>query len=855
MRAVKSSLFYLFPFVAVAHYSYAESYFPAELISHDSVADLSQFRADGTQLPGWYEVDVYLNKRFVTHQKIKFETVPAGDFRQYGDTGLYPCMSRSALSNIGLKVELFPELNSVPSDKCVNLTEYVSGAHTLFDFQRMRLEINAPQMYSRSAAPGEVDPHMWDEGITAALLNYRFNGDNNFASKNASTNYFLSLEGGLNVGPWRLRDYRNWSYYDSAYARKEGWQRQRTFAERTIIPLKSELVVGEDTTGSDVFDSLGFRGVQMASDDTMLPNSKRGFAPVVRGTADSNSEISIRQNGYTIYRTTVSPGPFEITDLNTMYSSGDLEVSVKDASGRIKQFTVPFSSLPSLQRQGKVKYSLTAGQFRGGSDRYESPYFAQGTFMWGLPHDITLYGGSQFSSDYLSVQSGAGVNMGSAGAISADITHARSSLADGNTYQGQSLRFIYAHAFDVTNTTFRLAGYRYSTKGFHTLDETALKKMSGRLHEHNDLDEEGQPVIDTWSDVYDLKNSKRARVEANITQKLGDYGSLWFTGMRQTYWNSTSETDSLNLGYSNEIGPASYSLNYSFNHYKNNNAPSYEDRVISLSLSVPLNKLIPGLSDHYVNATAYGSHDSEGNYSLNTGLSGQMLEGNNLSWNLSKGYDRTQGSRSDAGMSYRGTYGDATLGYSQSQDWHQVNYGVSGGLLLHRNGLTLGQSINGTSVLIATPGVSGIGIKNEPGVKTDWHGYAIKPYASPYRESTVQLDTDNMDSQTDVDQAITHVVPTKDAIVRADFNAHRGYRILMTLKNNGRVLPFGTIVTTDESSGIVAEDGLVYLSGQPESGTLVAKWGSDSAHQCHARYQLAKTSLSADVPRISVNCN
>lgn len=61
-----------------------------------------------------------------------------------------------------------------------------------------------------------------------------------------------------------------------------------------------------------IFDSVSFRGVQLASDDNMLPDSLKGFAPVVRGIAKSNAQVTIKQNGYTIYQTYVSPGALRL---------------------------------------------------------------------------------------------------------------------------------------------------------------------------------------------------------------------------------------------------------------------------------------------------------------------------------------------------------------------------------------------------------------------------------------------------------------------------------------------------------------------------------------------------------------
>jgi len=38
-----------------------------------------------------------------------------------------------------------------------------------------------------------------------------------------------------------------------------------------------------------------------------------------------------------------------------------------------------------------------------------------------------------------------------------------------------------------------LTGYRYSTKGFHTLEETALKGMNGWRYDDDTVDPDGRP--------------------------------------------------------------------------------------------------------------------------------------------------------------------------------------------------------------------------------------------------------------------------------------------------------------------------------------------------------------------------
>ncbi|MFP1928055.1 fimbrial biogenesis usher protein [Lonsdalea quercina] len=851
--------------------AHAELYFPAELVASDAkmVADLSRFGKEGAQLPGNYQVDIYVNNKQVTSRNLRFTDAPghgndptgpagagqhnASDIRD--NTGLMACLTRQDLEDLGVNLTSLPDLKAVKKDVCISPGRYIPDASTSFDFQKMRLDISIPQAAMRNRARGYISPERWDEGVNAALLNYSFSGNTSHGRYGDSSSHYLNLNSGLNIGPWRLRDYRTWNEYESRYYRYRKWQRVKTYAERAMIPLRSELVMGDSTTSGDVFDSLGFRGVQIATDDNMYPDSLRGFAPVIRGVATTNAKVSIKQNGYTVYQTFVSPGAFAINDLYPVYSSGDLEVTVTEADGGTHIFTVPYSSVPVLQREGHLKYALTAGRYQSGSDSDNSPEFAQGTLIWGLPRNITVYGGMQYSQNYLSGLMGGGLNLGQLGAFSADITQADSTLADGSRHQGQSLRFLYARSLNSLGTTFQLTGYRYSTQGFHTLDETALRGMTGWRYDTDTVDAEGRPVKRPYTDYYNLYNNRRAKIQANISQRIGDIGSVYLTGVRQTYWNRAGAADSVQAGFNSSVGSVSYSLSWSYSREAGQDGA---DKSLYLSLSVPLNALLSGeegKSHHPVYATYSAGQDTHGNITHQAGLSGTALEGNNLGWNVSQGYTRSSGDSGSVSANYHGGYGSGNAGYSYSNTYKQVSYGVSGGGLLHANGLTLGQTMGETGVLIAVPGVPGVAVENETGVRTDWRGYAIKPYASIYRENRVALDTASLDDHTDIDYAVSRVVPTRGAIVRASFKGHSGSRVLMTLKYNGKPVPFGAMVTAGERSGIVGDDGLVYLSGMPELGTVSADWGDGADKRCSAPWTLPAGADKQSLVRINMECH
>lgn len=850
--------------------AHAELYFPVELVASDeqTVADLSRFGKVGAQLPGNYQVDIYVNNKQIANRHLRFiDTDGHDDTRTLSpdkrtrdlshirdNTGLMACLTLEDLEEFGINMTPFSEPGAVKGNECISPGKYIPHAFTSFDFQKMRLDVSVPQAAMHNRARDYISPERWDEGINAALLNYNFSGNTSHGRYGDSNSQYLNLNSGLNVGPWRFRDYRTWNQYESRYYRYRKWQRVKTYAERTIVPLRSGLILGESATNGDVFDSLGFRGVQMETDESMYPDSLRGFAPVIRGVATTNAKVNIIQNGITVYQTFVSPGAFAINDLYPVYSSGDLEVTVSEADGSTHSFTVPYSSVPVLQREGHVKYALTAGRYQSGSDSYNSPEFAQATLIWGLPHNFTVYGGMQYSQNYQSALIGGGLNLGQLGALSADITQAGSTLTDGTRHQGHSLRFLYARSLNSLGTTFQLTGYRYSTQGFYTLDETALKRMTGWRYDTNTVDAEGKPIQQPNTDYYNLYTNRRAKIQASVSQRVGDLGSVYLTGVRQTYWNRDGALDSLNAGFNSSIGSVSYSLSW---NYSREAIQQRADKSLYLSLSVPLNALFSNegnTSRHPAYATYSAGRGADGIITHQAGLSGTALDGNNLSWNVSQGYARSRNNSSSLSAHYRGGYGSATAGYSYSNHYKQVNYGASGGALLHSDGLTLGQELGEAGVLIAAPGVAGAAVESEIGVRTDWRGYAIKPSATVYRENRVALDIASLDDLTDIDEAVSHVVPTRGAIVRANFTGHSGSRVLMTLMHKGKPLPFGTLVTAGERTSIVGDEGLVYLSGMPATGTVSAVWGEGEGKQCSAPWKLPDDALSQTVIRVNGLC-
>ena len=600
------------------------------------------------------------------------------------------------------------------------------------------------------------------------------------------------------------------------------------------------MTLGDSSSPSDVFDSVPFRGAQISSDDDMLPDSLRGYAPVVRGIARTNAQVIIRQNGYIIYQSYVAPGAFAITDMFPTGGSGDLFVTIKEADGSEQLLVVPFASLPVLQREGRFKYSLTGGQYRTYDSAVKKTSFGQGTAIYGLPFGITAYGGFQAATPYQALAFGLGKNMGDFGAFSTDVTQARSTQANNKKDSGQSWRVRYSKNIVSTGTNFAIAGYRYSTSGYFSLQE----------------------VLDTYRDTSYTPQAERRRnrAEATLSQNLWEgAGSLSLSLISEDYWHSTRRTQSAGVGYSNSWQGISYSLNYSYNRNTQGNSGknrTYDkDQLIAFSVSVPLGGW---LSNSYANYNV--NHSKNGGTSHSLGLSGSSLEGNSLSWSAQQSYsDRGRGNSGNLGANYRGRYGEVTAGFGYNPSSNRVNYGLQGGVLVHENGVTLGQTLGDTVALVKAPGAHSVQVNNQTGVKTDFRGYAIVPYMSPYRKNDVTLATESLPDNVELETTNRSVVPTRGAVVRADYLAKVGNKVLMTLiRQDGLPVPFGATVTDlaapHAQASIVGDGGQVYLSGLPTTGKLQVKWGNDTTSQCQVGYNLPKKDSQSSIITVNNLC-
>ncbi|WP_392552577.1 fimbria/pilus outer membrane usher protein [Orbus wheelerorum] len=803
------------------NHSIADDYFDPSLIEGNldtsTPIDLSVFSRKGGQLAGTYFTSIYLNQNLVTNTDVKYEYIDNKDF-------LSPLLTKKEYIEFGVRKDATPNFSALADDDTIgDLSQVIPGTFFKYDFNQNKLDLSIPQIYMNRTVLGQVDEKLWNEGINALFTSYYYSGaTTKYRGQSETTNNsYLNLKSGINLGAWRLRNYS--TYVHSSNISK--WNNLSNYLERNILSLKSRLTIGDSYTNSEMFDSFSFRGIKLTSDDAMLASSQRGFAPVIRNIAKSNAEITIRQNGVIIRQSYVPAGPFVIDDLYPTATSGDMEITIKEADGSSRTFIQPFSSVPIMLREGNFKYSLAAGEYRKvGTDNIKTPYFIQATGIYGLPYDTTIYNGSIISKDYQSLLVGLGKSLADFGSVSFDVSTAKSTL-ENQTDTGSSLRFQYSKDVLVTGTSFSFTSYRYSTAKYRDFSD----------------------VNDYTYNYWKYSQNRKDKFQFDINQNIGEnLGNFHLTGYQERYWNKKGKSQNINASYNNIYQGISYALNYS---YTKDDASGNKSKLFSLSLSIPFDVFSPT-----TNISVSSSIDDNNKTRSSVGLSGNVFDDNSLYYNMQAAYasktnDSSSGSLS---MNYRRSFGEYQVGYNYDKTVKQLNYSANGSVVLHPYGLTFGQPIAETFALIRAKNAHNLAVMNYTGIYTDGQGNAIVPYTSPYEKNTLSLDIKNMGPKIDLISNVKTVVPTRGAIVLADYPTQIGYKIFVKL--TGVNIPFGALTTLKnegyQSNGIVDDGQVVYLSGAPVEGDIQVTWSNG---QCIAPYKL--TNFDADIHFLSATCD
>lgn len=819
-------------------YSYSNEYFPPELLmlgdsekTKYTNEDLSVFEKSDIA-PGVYDLDINLNKRKLERRNIELFLTKNKD----NEDVMLPCLEKSELVAYGIKLSN-DSLNKTLNGSCIDLST-VPYLTSEVDLYSNALNLSVPQASINEKKLLDFEKKYWDNGIPAMMLGYDLSQFSTYIDGKTQNNYYGNMRAKLNLGAWR---YENYSVLTKNSGQNADWNTISNTLSTIIKPINSDLTMGNTYTASAMFDTVKIKGAKLSSNLQMLPSAYRAYAPSVIGLADSESIVTITQNGNVIYKKSMPAGPFNITDYYPMSSGGNLNVNVTGLDGQQKNFIVPFSSMSVFERKGNYQYSFSSGQYDGYGER-DGTYVNQLDFHYGLTDFVTLSAGAQLSSPYKAYALGTGLNMGSFGAASVDMVHAKTNGLN-QTFSGNSFKINYNKNILPTNTNLTIVGYKHFDDQYYSFNEAMA--IEGGANSSTDK----------------LKTEYTASISQNLPQNWGQFN------LSSTMYNyrSGGDTTTMNVSYSNSYRRFSYSFYYNYNKYNKDNGQNSKaednnlgsnDYSIGLSISMPFDyKAVKNPAYVGYAITTDKDHNTVQNINA-SGVAGEFQQG---SWGIYQGYDQ-KGNDYSGGIngSYQAPFATMNAGYSYSGNMKSLNFGMSGGIIASKYGVLLSQPIYGASALVIVDDTKGIQVQNSSSAITNDAGVALVTGLQAYRSNTIALNNSTIPDDVEIDNTIiNNIVPTKDALILANFSREKGYKLLLNIKDEiGDDIPFGAQARIENGKPTtISNFGQLYMLSNQKQGNITVQWTQgEQPAACDLSFDIAQMKFISGLYMMPVIC-
>lgn len=768
--------------------------FDAGLLKQGSSSDVRRFEREAVVPEGRFTLDIVLNQQWKGRLPVLLK-------KQTLTNQAAPCYSKGLLQRLGLDLQsLASETQSVlkEDDACLPLSQLQVPSSEALDFGALRLDLVIAQQALDRQSNGHFPADQWDSGVNVGFIDYRLNLHQQRSRQQGSGTRqgYLGLRMGLNTGDWYWRHEGRWQGRDAGASH---YQAGGLSVRRDIPAWSSQMTLGDSYSRGDVFDTGALRGVLLNNDERMLPQTQRGFSPVISGVANSTALLSIRQRGVLVHESTVAPGPFEIDDL---YASGlhdDLEVTLREADGEVRTFFVPSQAAPLALRPGSKRFEFAAGVWRDELGKM-GPGHLHGSWQQGLNNHLSVHGGAWLASDYLASAMGVAINSG-VGAVGLTRYHSRVSLD--RERQGHAWRMSWRHRLTAWETDLGATLTQYA--GYYRFDDFAQASQGHVL----------APA--------------RRRVGLTVNRPLGSQGGR--LTLMAGWGQGAERQSSYSLGYNNHLGKLNYGMRFDRERRPSGQALD----TFTLTASLPLGERRRASLSSGMTWGAQGQGRSNVRLRATAGERGQ--------WGYGLAAVRQEGTRGGAGLDahllHRGSFGELNASFANRHTHHQASMGAQGALVAHPGGLSMAPPLGESFAIVHAPGASAARLRQHPQIRLDERGFAVIPALLPYGLNTVELDPKGMSKDVELQLTGQSVVPRSGAASWLHYPTRSGHPLMLhALKVSGQALPFGALVLDEAGSerGMVGQGSRLHVRGDAQRGRFKVIWGEAGDQQCWLDY-------------------
>ena len=520
--------------------------------------------------------------------------------------------------------------------------------------------------------------------------------------------------------------------------------------------------------------SVRFGGISWQSNFDLDPTFSTLETPTIFDEARLPSTLEFFLNDRRVGRPLpVAPGPFEISGLPTLDTSGRVKVLIRDALNNERIVTIPYINTARLYRQGLHSFSYTTGMLRPELDRYETPFLVS-AHRWGLTRKLTFGLGGAVSVDNKSLGTTATFLL--PGNIIGETSVALSTSEAGLGHQvGASVQWqagVSSAGANISHTSdaFRLLG--------DATDAPGRQRYDLRFFAARSLENLGS-VSATWGLLSTWDNSMRTIIGVGWTKSFRDF------------------VVSLNSLYSND------------------------NTTVMLTLSVPLgphgfvSSSLQQQRDTLTMRTDYASPPvTDQGVAYRLGLSSNLpLDGDNQPSYF-------------AGVDARSALGEHSLDVEVRPDQQALRARTAGSVGVLAGRTFYGPPISSGFALVTTGEAPGIPVYrwNLPVAVSDSRGQALITTLSPYQENLLAIRPEDVPFEYRITSTEVNAVPSGRGGVLVEFPMLRERPALLMLHlPDGQSVPAGALVKVLVSgeTALVGLRGEAYLTDLPEQAELV----------------------------------
>ncbi|MEN5267216.1 fimbria/pilus outer membrane usher protein [Stenotrophomonas sp. TWI587] len=654
-----------------------------------------------------------------------------------------------------------------------------------------RLERAADTAPAATASPGMV-------------LNYDVYGSHNEGGGNLALTNELRLFG-LGEGVLETSSLLR-TYQDSADRQWRGESVRLDTAWRLDFPASAvSLTVGDFYSGFvDWSRPVRMGGVQIGRNYGLQPYRVLTPTPTFLGEAVVPSNVELYVDGLRQYNGEVPIGPFQLAAQPGINGTGNAQVVITDAFGRMQTLDFAFYGTQQLLAKGLSDWSAGVGRMRKDyglrSFAYETPVIGSATWRYGASDRFTAEAHVEGGGGVLNGGAGGWWLLGGAGVVNAAYAHSRFDGLQGGQYA---------------------VGYSWNNRRFNI--NLLTRRTHGAYRDLGALQDTLPPDISE---------------QATIGLNLQEAGSLSASYLRLRYPDG-EDNRYASLFWSRSFGER-WSAYLSFNQ----NLAESDDRSVYLSVSAALGR----------NRQSSLSAQRNGERltyvaDLSQPVPGDGSQGGH-GWRVqARGGDDGAGGLAELGWLNR--VGRYSMGYARQGDLDYGYASASGSVVWMGGHVFAAREVPDAFAVVSTDGYAGIPVRLENRLigSTDRNGLLLVTPLLSWQRNRLSIDTLDLPADMRADRVDTWVTPRQSAGLGVDFGLRRTQAMRVILHDpEGVALPVGSSVRLPGGgAATVGYDGETYLEDVVTPAVLQVELPDG---HCSVRLAPHVTATSPGMPRI-----